>query len=196
MTYKKDPDGTPIVPVHKPIHSDFARSYLQTKEMSVIFRKMDEIAELLWLPECLNDDEKRARILRALEQYESLDPQDGLEGLLAQQMVATHSAALECLRRAVLPNQTTTGRDNALKQAEKLMSLYLKQAAALDKRRGKGQQKVTVEHVTVNAGGQAIVGNVESEKRRQKEGIENERPVPTTDAPENVKKTNEKKRPR
>jgi hypothetical protein len=31
---------------------------------------------------------------------------------------------------------------------------------ALDKHRGKGQQKITVEHVTVEAGGQAIVGNV------------------------------------
>jgi hypothetical protein len=33
---------------------------------------------------------------------------------------------------------------------------------ALDKHRGKGQQTVRVEHVTVNAGGQAIVGNVEA----------------------------------
>jgi len=40
------------------------------------------------------------------------------------------------------------------------MSLYVKQLAALDKHRGKGQQKVTVEHVNVASGGQAIVGNV------------------------------------
>lgn len=31
---------------------------------------------------------------------------------------------------------------------------------ALNRYQGKGQQKVTVEHVTVNAGGQAIVGNL------------------------------------
>jgi len=31
---------------------------------------------------------------------------------------------------------------------------------ALNRHRGKGQQKVTVEHVHVHAGGQAIVGNV------------------------------------
>jgi len=31
---------------------------------------------------------------------------------------------------------------------------------ALQRYRGKGQQKVTVEHVHVNAGGQAIVGTV------------------------------------
>ena len=33
---------------------------------------------------------------------------------------------------------------------------------ALNRHRGKGQQKVTVEHVHVNAGGQAIVGVVHS----------------------------------
>jgi hypothetical protein len=32
----------------------------------------------------------------------------------------------------------------------------------LNRHRGKGQQKVTVEHVNVAAGGQAIVGNVET----------------------------------
>ena len=45
------------------------------------------------------------------------------------------------------------------------MALYLKQVAALDKHRGKGQKKVTVEHVHVAAGGQAIVGNVEAGSR-------------------------------
>jgi hypothetical protein len=34
------------------------------------------------------------------------------------------------------------------------------QVEALHRYRGKGQQKVTVEHVHVNAGGQAIVGTV------------------------------------
>jgi hypothetical protein len=34
-------------------------------------------------------------------------------------------------------------------------------AEALNRHRGKGQQKVTVEHVHVHAGGQAVVGMVE-----------------------------------
>jgi hypothetical protein len=32
----------------------------------------------------------------------------------------------------------------------------------LNRHRGKGQQRVTVEHVHVHAGGQAVVGNVET----------------------------------
>jgi hypothetical protein len=51
-------------------------------------------------------------------------------------------------------------RDQNLKHAAKLMSLYERQLAALDKRRGGGRQKITVEHVNVHAGGQAIVGDV------------------------------------
>jgi hypothetical protein len=36
-----------------------------------------------------------------------------LEGVLAAQMVATHSAAMECYRRAMLPDQTFEGcREN------------------------------------------------------------------------------------
>jgi len=31
----------------------------------------------------------------------------------------------------------------------------------LNKHRGKGQQKMIVEHVNIRAGGQAVVGNVE-----------------------------------
>lgn len=53
-------------------------------------------------------------------------------------------------------------RDQNLKHAVKLLGIYERQLAALDKHRGKGQQKITVEHVTVEAGGQAIVGNVET----------------------------------
>jgi hypothetical protein len=36
---------------------------------------------------------------------------------------------------------------------------------ALNRHRGKGQQKVTVEHVHVHSGGQAVVGTVESPRR-------------------------------
>ena len=89
--------------------------------------------------------------------------------MLAVQMVATHSAAMECLRRAAIPDQSLEARDMNLKHATKLLSLYARQLETLDRHRGRGQQKITVEHVTVNAGGQAIVGAIEgaSSARRQ-----------------------------
>lgn len=96
----------------------------------------------------------------AYEALESIAPQSELEGMLAAQMIATHHAGMECLRRAMLEDQTFKGRDQNLKHATKLLGLYERQLAALDKHRGRGQQKITVEHVNFHAGGQAIVGHV------------------------------------
>lgn len=87
-------------------------------------------------------------------------PKDAVEGMLAAQMVATHNAAMECFRRAMLPEQPHAGREMNLSQANRLTRSYTTLVAALDKHRGKGQQTVRVEHVHVHSGGQAIVGNV------------------------------------
>ncbi len=68
------------------------------------------------------------------------------------------------MRRANLPNQSPEGRDQNIKLALKLMAAHAQQLATLNKHRGKGQQKVTVEHVNIEPGGQAIVGAVESNR--------------------------------
>lgn len=98
-------------------------------------------------------------IRAAIALLEGVRPQDEIEGMLAVQMAATHDAALEYLRRATIPEQTFAGCEQSLKQGAKLLAIYTQQMAALDKHRGKGQQKVTVEHVA--SGGQGIVENVE-----------------------------------
>jgi hypothetical protein len=55
------------------------------------------------------------------------------------------------------------GRRDNLSQANKLSRTYAVLLDALNRHRGKeGKQKVTVEHVDVHAGGQAVVGIVES----------------------------------
>lgn len=136
------------------------REKVNTRKVDL--RKLAEIGELLHYPSWLSYEEQQVRLHRALELYESLDPQDCVEGMLANQMVGTHYAALDCLRRAAQDGGTGEQRDASLKQAHKLMSLFVQQMSALDKHRGKGQQKVTVEHVYVAAGGQAFVGNVEA----------------------------------
>jgi hypothetical protein len=93
---------------------------------------------------------------------EGIAPQGEAEGLLAVQMIACHSAAMECYRRAMTQEQTFEGREQNLKFANKLTRTYATLLDALDKHRGKGQQRMTVEHVHVYPGGQAIVGNVEA----------------------------------
>jgi hypothetical protein len=60
----------------------------------------------------------------------------------------------------MLGEQTFEGRSESLSQANKLSRTYAVLLDALNRHRGKGQQKVTVEHVHVHQGGQAIVGAV------------------------------------
>ena len=79
---------------------------------------------------------------------------------MAAQLVAAHNAAMECYRRAMIGEQTFEGRRENLAQANKLSRTYAALLEALNRHRGKGQQKVTVEHVHVHAGGQAVVGMV------------------------------------
>ena len=59
-----------------------------------------------------------------------------------------------------MKDQTADGVERNINRATKLMRTFVAQMEALTRYRGKGQQKVTVEHVHVNAGGQAIVGSV------------------------------------
>jgi hypothetical protein len=90
-----------------------------------------------------------------------IGPKDEIEGMIAAQLIAAHNAAMECYRRAMLGEQTFEGRRENLAQANKLSRTYATLLEALNRQRGKGQQKVTVEHVHVHSGGQAVVGIVE-----------------------------------
>jgi hypothetical protein len=66
----------------------------------------------------------------------------------------------------MLGDQTFEGRRENLNRANKLSRTWATLVEALNRYRGKGQQKVTVEHVHVHAGGQAMVGNIESSRDR------------------------------
>jgi hypothetical protein len=68
-------------------------------------------------------------------------------------------------QREGLAEQTLEGRKENLNQANNLSRTYATLLEALNRHRGKGQQKVTVEHVHVHEGGQVIVGNGEGVAR-------------------------------
>lgn len=114
-----------------------------------------------------------------------LKPSDEVERMLVAQMIGVHEAMMECLRRAQLPDQTIAGRDMNLKHAAKLAQVYGRHVEVLDRHRGKGQQRITVEHVTVEAGGQAIVGEVHTGGKVQKpRGREEQGALPDDSAAE------------
>jgi hypothetical protein len=82
--------------------------------------------------------------------------------MIAAQLLAAHNASMECYRRAMLGEQTFEGRRENLAQANRLCRTYATLLDALNRHRGKGQQKVSVEHIHVHSGGQAVVGMVET----------------------------------
>lgn len=152
-------------PSHELVSDRSARKALGVDDATIVNARASELAELLWRHESMSEEDINIRVVRAIEHFNSLKPSDGIEGMLAEQMVGTHFAAIDCLRLAATPGQNFRARDTSLKQAHKLMMLYARQLETLNKHRGKGQQKVTVEHVHVAEGGQAIVGNVETGRR-------------------------------
>jgi hypothetical protein len=107
-------------------------------------------------------DELEEQLAATTAALAGIRPKDELEGMMAAQLIAAHNAAMECFRRAMIPQQSFEGRRENLNQANKLSRTYASLLEALNRHRGKGQQKVTVEHVHVHAGGQAVVGMVEA----------------------------------
>ena len=140
--------------------SERAKAATGSEDRELQVQMLTNLNGTLWFYESDSHEVRESKLNAAITLLASMKPTDALEGMLASQMVATHSAALECLRRAMIHNQSFAGRDSNLKHANKLLATFARQMDALNKHRGKGQQSVTVKHVHVADGGQAIVGNV------------------------------------
>jgi len=119
----------------------------------------NQAVQALWLKNS-SPEERDKQFSVTIAALAGIAPKDELEGMMAAQLVAAHNAAMECYRRAMIGEQTLEGRRENLAQANKLSRTYAALLEALNRHRGKGQQKVTVEHVHVHAGGQAVVGMV------------------------------------
>jgi hypothetical protein len=63
----------------------------------------------LWLAH--SDDQTRNRQLNAvIAGLDGIGPKDELEGMIAGQLIAAHNAAMECYRRAMIPEQSFEAR--------------------------------------------------------------------------------------
>jgi len=94
-----------------------------------------------------------------LSVVKGMEPRDQVEALLAAQMAAVHMATMSFARRLAHVG-TIPQQDSAERALSMLARTYAQQVEVLKRYRTGGQQRVTVEQVTVNDGGQAIVGNV------------------------------------
>lgn len=99
---------------------------------------------------------------------DAMKPKDAAEALLFTQMAATHQATL-ILAQRLNQAKNVPQQDSAERALNKLARSYASQMDTLKRYRSKGQQTVRVERVTVESGGQAVVGNVESGGRGREE---------------------------
>ena len=105
-----------------------------------------------------------------LSAVKDMGPRDAVERMLAVQMATTHVAMIRAGSRLARATQLPQLEAHATSY-NKLARTFTAQMEALRKHRTGGQQKVTVEHVHVHPGGQAIVGDVHHGGR----GAEDER---------------------
>jgi hypothetical protein len=94
-----------------------------------------------------------------LSVVKGVEPRDQIEAMLAAQMAAVHMASMTFARR-LGHVETIPQQDSASNAFNKLTRTFAAQVEALKRYRSGGEQKMTVQHVHVAEGGQAIVGNV------------------------------------
>jgi hypothetical protein len=94
-----------------------------------------------------------------LSVIKGIQPRDEVECMMAAQMAAVHMATMTFARRLAHCDNIAQ-QDSAERAFNKLSRTFAAQMEALKRYRTGGEQKVTVHHVTVKEGGQAIVGAV------------------------------------
>lgn len=88
-----------------------------------------------------------------------IGPRDEIEAMLAVQMAATHVAAVEMLKRAMLNQPTLQISDSLANRATKLLRTYTAQVETLSRYRNAGKQQVIVQHQHIGiAADKAVVG--------------------------------------
>ena len=102
-------------------------------------------------------DERKLNFM--LSVVKGVESKDQLETMLAAQMAAVHVATMTFSLR-LSTAETVEQQDSAERAFNKLARTFTTQLEALKRYRTGGEQKVTVQHVSVSEGGQAIVGNV------------------------------------
>ncbi len=95
----------------------------------------------------------------ALQNLADSEPKDATESRLILQAHALYSQGMKRLHQAEI-NDMIPQIDFCLKSATKLLRLHNETIEALNKYRRGGEQRVIVQHVQVNDGGRAIVGNM------------------------------------
>ena len=146
-----------------PSHSDHAGWLARLQNAfgttSVPFARLELASLIMAISPKGADAPSDAAINAVLAVVDGVQPENEIEAMLAGQMAVTHALSLELLGRARRAEELPQF-ESAANYATKMLRTFAVQAETLAKLRRGGEQKVTVEHVHVHSGGQAIVGTV------------------------------------
>ncbi len=95
----------------------------------------------------------------AIDAAASIKAENSLERMLAHQLAVAHKIALE-ITASVLFQSEPVEKARLYNVAVRFMDIYQRGLLTLQRLRTGGEQKITIHHVNVGEGGQAIVGSV------------------------------------
>jgi hypothetical protein len=109
-------------------------------------------------------------VAMGIDAAESIQASNSLEKMLAHQLAVVHQGALRLLDRALsyeaggraMREGDSVEACRLANAAARLMSVFQDGLVTLQRVRTGGNQTVTVQHVTVADGGQAVIGNVQA----------------------------------
>ena len=136
--------------------------YSGSKSREFTNRLLNATIDTAWLPNLEDVEAKSLQARVTLDLLEAFRPTNAVEGMLAAQAIAMHYGAMECFRRAMVPDQPSDTAARLRKDGANLARGMVDMTEAIERRRGKGPQVVRVERVVVHQGGQAIVGTVQA----------------------------------
>lgn len=106
-----------------------------------------------------NEKERVNQINGIINTLLASKPKDAIEGMLLARLLVLHNNYMEYMSQAISTEGSHQVLDLRLNRSMKLMRLFNETLDTLNRHRRKGKQKITVQHVHVNDGGQAIVGS-------------------------------------
>lgn len=100
-----------------------------------------------------------ANLAFMISMMKSIAPRDSLEAMLTAQMVSVHVATMRSAFRLAL-TEDIAKQEGITRALTRLARTFTAQMEALNRHRGNGERPITVQNLSVQDGGSAIVGNV------------------------------------
>jgi hypothetical protein len=101
---------------------------------------------------------------------EAAAPKDEIQGALAVQMACTHATVMSVLAKLDVGFASERRVAAFGSAASRLLRAYAMQVEVLRRLRHGGHQYVRVEHVYINEGGQAVIGNLKASPDGDRKG--------------------------